>query len=90
MMTAKSIVRALCWVNRGLMIAAGMVLAGGVLGGLIGLSVGAWTHASVDAPSRWAGGFYNGAFYAFIWSIGVSVVACVMQAHHRRHHRGEE
>jgi len=81
--------RAVRWLGLGLGIAAGIVLAGGLLGA--GLFVAVGLLFGLDYPVGFLArkGALNGAQYAGIWAGGLAIVACAILGH-RRHQRAEE
>ncbi|MDP0499763.1 MAG: hypothetical protein Q7P63_06640 [Verrucomicrobiota bacterium JB022] len=57
-----------------------IVAAGALLGAILHLGFGLiFTERTAGFLLR--KGLFNGAFYAFIWSIGLSFVICIVQAH---------
>lgn len=68
---------------------SGLILAGGLIGSLLHIAVGAFSHPHHSVSYLAAKGFLNGAFYLMIWAWSIALVICVMQAYRANQKRAE-
>lgn len=71
------------WIVTGLLLMGAIVAAGGVLGSLLYPVFGSLLGMKLHVLEMAANGLYDGAFYALIWAPGISLVLCIMAAHHK-------
>ena len=69
------------WVGWWALFSLSFVLAGGLMGAVLFLWMGALTHPELEVGYRMSKGFLNGAHYFGIWAGGLGIVLCWIKAH---------
>ncbi|WOO42381.1 hypothetical protein [Rubellicoccus peritrichatus] len=72
------------WLGCFLLYLSAILLAGGLIGTFLYVTIGSLTHPDLSLSYRLSKGFTNGFFYAGVWATGLSIVFCVMRAHKER------
>ncbi len=87
MSASSQLARAIPWAGRFLAYVAAIVLAGGIVGGVLFPLLGVTLRMEYPVAHMARRGFLDLSFYALIWAPAISLVACVMQARSRSRER---
>lgn len=79
-----SIPKILYWFGWFLTFVILFIISGGLLGGMLFVSLGWFTHPELDWTYRWLQGVIHGAQYFGIWSVGVGIVLCFIKGHNQQ------
>lgn len=69
------------WIGWWAIFTFSFILAGGIIGGGIFLTIGLLTHPELETSYRLSKGFLNGAEYFGVWAGGMGIVLCWIKAH---------